>query len=578
MRWFNDSRFKSLLVAAIAGFVLGGGRARADFTFGTPTRLGPMVNSWSDDYSPCISADGLSLYFASTQLGGYGSYDLWLSSRPTTSSEWGPAENLGPLVNSPEEDVGPAVSPDGLELYFASLRPGGSGQSDFWVSGREARSSPWGPPQNLGPPVNTGAAELAASLSADGLALYFTLGESGLGTDEPRLSLCVTKRGTKDAPWGVPVRLRSTLNEGACQWNSALSADGRLLFLCDYWDCPPRLDGCGATDIWLSMRADRDTNWTAPVNLGLPVNTPFAEDSPMISADGSTLYFSSDSFDEPAGWNNLDLWQAPILPVPDLDNDGFVGSDDVLRLMDSWGTSDPLCDIGPVPWGDGMVDVADLQILIDNWGAPETGLVAHWKLDESEGLTAHDSAGICDANLVGGPVWQPDGGMLDGALLFDGIDDYVETPPIEIHSDDSSFSLFAWVKGGGPNQVVIARVGNTILLQADHIGGNLMTVFMYAESAAFLISDTSIIDGQWHHVGLVWDADSLTRMLFVDGVVAAKDTMPRLPYPGTGLRKIRFGMWDYGSTGAWSGLIDDVRIYNRAIKTLQQQTFRIPQG
>ena len=92
------------------------GKVRADFTFGTPTKLGPMVNSWSDDYSPCLSDDGLSLYFASTRLGGLGSYDLWVSTRESTSDDWGPAENLGSPVNSSDEDVSPAVSPDGLEL------------------------------------------------------------------------------------------------------------------------------------------------------------------------------------------------------------------------------------------------------------------------------------------------------------------------------------------------------------------------------------------------------------------------------------------------------------------------------
>jgi hypothetical protein len=166
--------------------------------------------------------------------------------------------------------------------------------------------------------------------------------------------------------------------------------------------------------------------------------------------------------------------------------------------------------------------------------------------------------------------------MISGALLFDGIDDYVETPPIEIFSEDSSFSLFAWVKGGGLNQVIIAPNMWPILLQADHLEGNLMTAFLFYDND-FLISEAPIIDGQWHEVGLVWDADSLTRTLFVDGTEVAGDTVSKAPNSGSGLQKIRFGMWDYGSTGAWSGLIDDVRIYNRAVGSLQQQTFSIPE-
>jgi hypothetical protein len=77
-----------------------------------------------------------------------------------------------------------------------------------------------------------------------------------------------------------------------------------------------------------------------------------------------------------------------------------------------------------------------------------------------------------------------------------------------------------------------------------------------------LQSEAVITDGQWHRIGLVWDGSR--RMLAVDGVVAAEDTQSALPSSGNGLY---IGADKNMNPGTfWSGLIDDVRIYNRAVK------------
>jgi hypothetical protein len=576
MVWLNGKRVRLVVVGIVAAMVIGGESAKADFTFGTPTKLGSMVNSWSDDYSPCLSADGLSLYFASTRLGGFGNYDLWVSTRETTSDDWGPAENLGALVNSPDEDVSPAVSPDGLELYFTSFRDGGQGGADIWVAKRQTTTDPWGPPENLGPLINSAAHEITPSLSADGLELYFALGrENGASSS----NLYMTRRDTLGALWSAPVRFDPAINSEAGQWNPTISHDGLLLFSTDYWNSATRPEGAGTTDIWLTMRASKDSNWIAPVNLGQPTNTSFIEDSPMISSDGSTLYFSSDAYDEPAGWNNLDIWQVPILPVADLDEDGYVGLNDVLRLAESWGQNDPVCDIAPVAWGDGVVDVADLDALVDHWFPAETGLVAHWTFDETEGSIAHDSAGDYGANVMGDPAWLPDGGMVDGALKLDGIGDYVDTPYAIKHGE--SFSIFTWVKGGAPNQVIISESGmyGTFLLQADYMVGNLMTG-LYCFMDHFLFSEANIIDGQWHRVGLVWNADALSRTLYFDDAIVASDTASQGSYiTESGLYIGASWGLDTHKNYYWDGLIDDVQIYERAVTSqAKPQTFRRPSG
>jgi hypothetical protein len=101
-----------------------------------------------------------------------------LASYPTAApkySDWSAPVNLGAVVNSPFNDQGPAISKDGLSLYFSSGRPGFGG-SDIWVSQRDSLEAPWGPPNNLnylGGVVNTTADESIPALSRDEHWLFF---------------------------------------------------------------------------------------------------------------------------------------------------------------------------------------------------------------------------------------------------------------------------------------------------------------------------------------------------------------------------------------------------------------------
>ena len=84
---------------------------------------------------------------------------------------------------------------------------------------------------------------------------------------------------------------------------------------------------------------------------------------PCLAPDGSLLYFYST---RPGGYGGWDIWQAPIIPVVDLNGDGIVDAADMCIMVDHWGEDYPLCDIGPMPWGDGIVDVQDLIILAEH--------------------------------------------------------------------------------------------------------------------------------------------------------------------------------------------------------------------
>ncbi|OHB78779.1 MAG: hypothetical protein A2Z25_13200 [Planctomycetes bacterium RBG_16_55_9] len=176
-------------------------------------------------------------------------------------------------------------------------------------------------------------------------------------------------------------------------------------------------------------------------------------------------------------------------------------------------------------------------------------------------MIAADSAGQNDATLSGEPRWQPQAGQVGGAIQLDGVDDCVITPFI-LDPADGPFSVFAWVKGGAPGQVVVSQIGSADWLKAD-AEGKLMTEFQ--GSGRFggpLHSQTIITDGQWRRVGLVWDGSQ--RTLYVDGAIAAQDTQSAPPGSTNGLF---IGCGKAMEPGTFfSGLIDDVRIYNRAVE------------
>ena len=117
-----------------------------------PINLGPVVNSTATDRGPAISKDGLSLYFASTRVpGSFGGEDIYVSQRESQDSEWGPPVNLGPTINTTANEMVPAFSRDGHLMFFASNRPGSAGV-DIWVSRRQQTHDDfgWQPPENLG--------------------------------------------------------------------------------------------------------------------------------------------------------------------------------------------------------------------------------------------------------------------------------------------------------------------------------------------------------------------------------------------------------------------------------------------
>ena len=142
-----------------------------------PVPFSASINSPDWDAQPCISADGKTLFFSSMRPGGKGGRDLWMTIRQT-GGKWSKPENLGPGINSDLDEQTPYLHPDGQTLYFTSNGLPGMGENDLYVVRRQPDGS-WGTPQNLGYPINTKANEGTLTVSLDGRMAYFAANRPG---------------------------------------------------------------------------------------------------------------------------------------------------------------------------------------------------------------------------------------------------------------------------------------------------------------------------------------------------------------------------------------------------------------
>jgi hypothetical protein len=361
----NATRNLLALVCALIA-LLPVDRVEADVVFGTPENLGPAINSVAFDYAARLSQDDLCLFFIGTS-GDVATISM--TTRTTKDDLWGAAVHLGAVSAASGPDglrmpyksikVMPSFTTgDGLEIYFG-WTSSASG-ADLWMMKRETMEADWGSLVNLGPVVNSAADEDWAAISSDGLELYFAGFRDAAKYVRPGgcggADVWVTRRATRNDPWSAPVNLGPVVNSAYQDARPYLSTDG-LMLLFD----SQRPGGYGQGDLYMTRRATRSGPWGPPVNLGPFINSPAFEEAACVSADGSTLYWDCA---RPGGYGSHDIWQAPIIPIVDFNADGKVDLVDLVMLINDWGTSNTLCDIGPMPWGDGKVDIEDLKVFM----------------------------------------------------------------------------------------------------------------------------------------------------------------------------------------------------------------------
>jgi hypothetical protein len=266
-----------------------------------PVNLGTTINTTAMESGPALSKDGLSLYFYSDRPGGFGATDIWVSQRQSVDDAWGAPENLGSTINSVSTDIVPAFSRDGHWMFFASARPGGFGGQDIWASWRPHIHDDfgWQAPTNLGANVN--------SASNDNGVGYFENDDAGapqlyFGSNRPGgpgvVDLYLSELQA-DGSWG-PATVIPELSSTATENRPNIRHDGLEIFF--YSD---RAGGLGSIDLWVASRDTVLAPWSTPVNVGAPVDTSFTELHPYLAANAETLFFSSN---RTGSFGNLDLY------------------------------------------------------------------------------------------------------------------------------------------------------------------------------------------------------------------------------------------------------------------------------
>ena len=279
-----------------------------------PVNLGPAINSAFSDQGPAISKDGLSLYFTSNRPGGLGGFDMYVSQREDVDEPWGSPVNLGPTVNTAFDEGNQAFSRDGHFLFFQSKRPGGLGGIDLWVSQREHTHDDfdWQLPVNLGPGVNSAADDNGPSYfenEGDGEHAEGEHDEEGA----PQLYFGSSRPGGLGA---ADIYLSEQMADGSfgpailVTELSSPANENRPSIRHDGLEIffqSNRIGSLALGDLWVATRESTLDAWSTPVNLGNTINTVFIEQNAYLSSDGKTLLFSSD---RPGGFGGLDLYMS----------------------------------------------------------------------------------------------------------------------------------------------------------------------------------------------------------------------------------------------------------------------------
>lgn len=169
--------------------------------------------------------------------------------------------------------------------------------------------SPWSAPANLGQTLNTAAEESAPAVSDDGRSLYFNRNPNL--SDDNDEDLYVSHRGRPYEKWGDPVALATINPRDFRERNATLSRDGLTLFFSSN-----RPGGVGGLDLYVSRRTSRfdDQGWSAPVNLGPAVNSAAADVGPAYveNEGGSTVLYFTSNRPAPAGFGAADIYVSTL--------------------------------------------------------------------------------------------------------------------------------------------------------------------------------------------------------------------------------------------------------------------------
>jgi outer membrane protein OmpA-like peptidoglycan-associated protein len=254
---------------------------------------------WHDN-TPRVTADGRTMFFNSTRNGdrpwakqhANGTFDsdiyyaTKLNVRKEEPERWSDPINLGPSINTSEDDAVDAISPSGGAIYFTSLRAGWvRGGGPFYMA--ELNGTEWRNIHGLGGGITKFFKEsnlfkiYGASVGPYGDVFYFaTTAHSATGDHEIWVSRL------RDGVWEYPHNLGRVVNAGGGSYAPYIAVDGKTLYFTS-----GRAGGYGGDDVYVTVLDD--TTWQEPVNLGTTINTPGEDSFFAIPASGDRVYMST---------------------------------------------------------------------------------------------------------------------------------------------------------------------------------------------------------------------------------------------------------------------------------------------
>ncbi len=252
-----------------------------------PKNMGPSINSRFSEYFPTLTLD--SREFIYTRRVNDFNEDFF-GSKLMENGQWAPAQSLNGNINTRNNEGAQNISQDGEWLIFTGCNfPDGVGNCDLYISYLTPEG--WSTPENLGYPVNTEAWESAPSLSPDKRDLYFASRRmDGIGGSD----IYVSHR-LPNGRFGPPENLGPEINTPGDESCPFIHADNQTLYFTSNGHI-----GYGGDDLFLSKKGPKGS-WSKPVNLGYPINTIENEGSMVVAADGKTAYYASDRNDSYGG-------------------------------------------------------------------------------------------------------------------------------------------------------------------------------------------------------------------------------------------------------------------------------------
>ena len=257
-----------------------------------PKNAGPEINSIYSEYFPSLPIDGKQIVF--TRRAEMYNEDFFESKRDIDSN-WEKAMPLAGSLNTNQSEGALQISQDGEWIVFTGCyRPDTYGSCDLYISFKTKNG--WSPAQNLGPTINSDQWDSQPCLSPDKKDLYFTSRRmGGYGGADIYVSHLM-----ENGRWTDPENLGPTINTSGDEQCPFIHADNQTLYFSS-----SKWQGYGDEDIFLSRKNLLTGKWSAPENLGYPINTIDREGTLFVTADGKTAYYASERSDSYGG---LDIY------------------------------------------------------------------------------------------------------------------------------------------------------------------------------------------------------------------------------------------------------------------------------